>query len=58
MIAHSQVGYAPDFSQVAILELDPKYTGPRAANVLRLREDGSDRQVFVRPSTAATPWLR
>ena len=27
MIAHSQVGYAPDFSKVAVLELDPKYNG-------------------------------
>jgi len=28
MIAHSQVGYAPDFSR-AVLELDPKYKGPK-----------------------------
>jgi endoglucanase len=31
MIAHSQVGYAPDFSKVAVLELDPKYDGPKTA---------------------------
>jgi hypothetical protein len=41
MIAHSQVGYAPDFSKVAVLELDPKYNGPKTAKVLRLMEDGA-----------------
>ncbi len=58
MIAHSQVGYAPGFSKVAILELDPKYNGPKTAKVLRLMEDGSYKQAFEGPITAATPWLR
>jgi hypothetical protein len=58
MIAHSQVGYAPDFSKVAVLELDPKYNGPKTAKVLRLMEDGSYKQAFEGPITTATPWLR
>jgi hypothetical protein len=58
MIAHSQVGYAPGFSKVAVLELDPKYNGPRTAKVLRLMEDGSYKQVFEGPITPPTPWLR
>jgi hypothetical protein len=58
MIAHSQVGYAPGFSKVAVLELDPKYDGPKAAKVLRLMEDGSYKQVFEGPITPSTPWLR
>lgn len=58
MIAHSQVGYAPDFSKVAVLELDPKYTGPKTAKVLRLMADGSYKPVFEAPITPATPWLR
>ncbi len=58
MIAHSQVGYAPGFSKVAVLELDPKYDGPKTAKVLRLMEDGSYKQVFEAPITHATPWLR
>ena len=58
MIAHSQVGYAPDFSKVAVLELDPKYSGPQTAKVLRLTEDGSYKQVFEGPITPSTPWLR
>jgi hypothetical protein len=58
VIAHSQVGYAPGFSKVAVLELDPKYNGPKTAKVLRLMEGGSYQQVFEGPITAATPWLR
>ena len=58
MIAHSQVGYAPAFSKVAVLELDPKYNAPKTAKVLRLMEDGSYKQVFEGPITPATPWLR
>jgi hypothetical protein len=58
MIAHSQVGYAPGFSKVAVLELDPKYDGPKTAKVLRLMEDGSYKPVFEGPITPSTPWLR
>ena len=58
MIAHSQVGYAPGFSKVAVLELDPKYSGPKTAKVLRLMEDGSYKQAFEGPITPSTPWLR
>lgn len=58
MIAHSQVGYAPGFSKVAVLELDPKFSGPRTAKVLRLLADGSYTQAFEGPITPATPWLR
>ena len=58
VIAHSQVGYAPGFSKVAVLELDPKYTGPRTAKVLRLTEGGAYQQVFEGPITPSTPWLR
>ena len=58
MIAHSQVGYAPGFSKVAVLELDPNYNGPKTAKVLRLMEDGSYKQAFEGPITPSTPWLR
>jgi endoglucanase len=58
MIAHSQVGYAPGFSKVAVLELDPKYDAPKTAKVLRLMEDGSYKQVFEGPITPSTRWLR
>jgi len=58
MIAHSQVGYAPGFSKVAVLELDPKYNGPKTAKVLRLMEDGSYKQAFEGPITPSSHWLR
>ena len=58
VIAHSQVGYAPGFSKVAVLELDPKYTAPHAAKVLRLTEGGTYQQVFEGPITPSMPWLR
>jgi endoglucanase len=58
VIAHSQVGYAPDFAKVAVLELDPKYNGPKTAKVLRLMEDGSFKQAFEGPISPSTPWLR
>jgi len=58
VIAHSQVGYAPGFSKVAVLELDAKYNGPKTAKVLRLMEDGSYKQAFEGPITPSTPWLR
>ena len=58
MIAHSQVGYAPNFAKVAVIELDPKYNGPKTAQVLRLMEDGSYKPVFEGPITPAKPWLR
>jgi hypothetical protein len=58
VIAHSQVGYAPGFSKVAVLELDPKYDAPKTARVLRLMEDGSYKQVLEGPITPSTPWLR
>src|ERR1700761_5384707 len=58
MIAHSQVGYAPGFSKVAVLELDPRYAGPRTAKVLRLSGSGAYLPVFAGPITPSTPWLR
>ena len=58
MVAHSQAGYAPDFSKVAVIELDPKFNAPKTAKVLRLAEDGSYKQVFEGPLTTPTPWLR
>jgi endoglucanase len=58
MIAHSQVGYAPGFSKVAVIELDPKFDAPKTARVLRLMEHGEYKQVFEGPITESKPWLR
>ncbi|MBZ5582911.1 MAG: glycoside hydrolase family 9 protein [Acidobacteriia bacterium] len=58
VIAHSQVGYAPNFSKVAIIELDPHFNAPKAARLLRLADDGSYKQVFEAPVSQPAPWLR
>jgi endoglucanase len=58
MVAHSQVGYPPEFPKVAVIELDPEFNAPKTAKVLRLGADGSYMQVFEGPLTTATPWLR
>lgn len=58
MIAHSQVGYAAGFPKEAIIELDPNFTGPRTAKLLRLADDGSFRDVFDAPVSKPMRWLR
>jgi len=58
MIAHSQVGYPPNFPKVAVIELDPKFKAPKRAKVLRLADDGSYKQAFEGPVSESTPWLR
>ena len=58
MVAHSQVGYAPNFPKIAVIELDPKFDAPKAAKVLRLQDDGSYKQVFEGPISAPVSWLR
>jgi endoglucanase len=58
MIAHSQSGYAPGFSKIAVIELDPKFDAPRTASLVRLADDGSYKQVFEAPVSESVPWLR
>lgn len=58
VIAHSQAGYAPDFQKIAVVELDPNFTAPRTAKLLRVSDDGSFKQVFEGPVSAPAPWLR
>jgi len=45
-VAHSQAGYAPELSKVAVIELDPKFNAPATAYVDRLNADGTYKQVF------------
>jgi hypothetical protein len=58
MIAHSQVGYPPNFPKVAVIELDANFDAPKTAKVLRLDADGSSKQVFEGPISTPAPWLR
>ena len=58
VVAHSQVGYAPEAAKVSVIELDPNFDAPKTAKLLRLQDDGSYKQVFEAPVSAPTPWLR
>ncbi len=58
VIAHSQAGYAPNFSKVAVLELDPDFNAPHTGRLLRLSDDGSFKEVFEGPVSTPTHWLR
>ncbi|HLJ51543.1 MAG TPA: glycoside hydrolase family 9 protein [Bryobacteraceae bacterium] len=58
MVAHSQVGYPPNFPKIAVIELDPRFNAPKTAKVLRLAEDGTYKQVFEGEISAPVPWLR
>lgn len=58
MVTYNQVGYHPDTSKVAVIELDPRYRAPGTARVLRLEENGQYKPVFEGPVSAPQPWLR
>ncbi len=58
VIAHSQAGYAADFSKVAIMELDPDDHAPKTARLLRLSDGGAFKEVFSGPVSNPTTWLR
>ncbi len=58
MIAHSQVGYPPDFPKAAVIELDPNFDPPKTAKLLRLDANGAYTQVFEGAISAPTAWLR
>ncbi len=55
VIAHSQVGYHPAQEKVAVLELDPNYTGPMTTTLYRAGADGTRTVALKAP---ARPWGR
>lgn len=58
MIAHSQAGYATDFSKTAMIELDRNFNAPKTAKLLRVSSDGTFKEVFEAPVSKPMPWLR
>ena len=58
VISYNQVGYTPERSKVAILELDPHYTPPPTAHVKRLTAGGNYQEVFHGPIKPWGKWLR
>jgi endoglucanase len=55
VLSYNQVGYTPQRTKIAILELDPLFDSPNTARILRLKPDGEFEQAF---QGAIKPWGR
>ncbi|HEU5403392.1 MAG TPA: glycoside hydrolase family 9 protein [Terriglobales bacterium] len=53
VIGYNQVGYTPAREKVSVVELDPLFTAPKKARVLKMTPDGQYREVF---SADIKPW--
>lgn len=53
VVAYNQVGYTPERTKVAVVELDPLYDAPKTARVLHLTPQGDFREAF---SGEVKPW--
>lgn len=58
VVAYNQVGYTPERTKVAVLELDPLYDAPRTARVLRITPEGDYKEVFHSEIKPWGKWLR
>jgi endoglucanase len=58
VVAHNQVGYAPDRPKVAVLELDPHFDAPANARLLRVSPDGGSAVALSAPIEPWGQWLR
>jgi hypothetical protein len=53
VVAYNQVGYTPERTKVAVIELDPNFDAPKTARVLRVSPGGEYEQVL---EGAIKPW--
>jgi endoglucanase len=58
VVAYNQVGYTPQRTKVAVIELDPLFDAPKTARVLRLASDGEYRETFRGEIKPWGKWLR
>ncbi len=58
VVAYNQVGYTPQRTKVAVIELDPLFDAPQTARVLRLAPDGEYREVFHSEIKPWGKWMR
>lgn len=58
VVLYNQVGYTPERSKVALLELDPHYDAPASARVVRLDPSGDSLNVFEGAIKPWGKWLR
>jgi hypothetical protein len=58
VVAYNQVGYTPERTKVAVLELDPLYQAPKTARVLRVTPEGRYSEVFRGEIKPWGKWMR
>jgi hypothetical protein len=58
VVSYNQVGYTPERSKVAIIELDPLYQAPPTARLLRLTPAGDYQDALQAPLKPWGSWLR
>ncbi len=58
VVAYNQVGYTPERTKVAVLELDPLYNAAKTARVLRITPDGDYKEVLRSEITPWGKWMR
>jgi hypothetical protein len=58
VVSYNQVGYTPQRSKVAMVELDPHFDAPKTARVLRLDAAGQYNEVFQGAIVPWGKWLR
>jgi endoglucanase len=58
VVSYNQVGYTPQRSKVAVLELDPLFDAPKTARILRITPAGSYEEAFRGEIKPWGKWLR
>jgi endoglucanase len=58
VVGYNQVGYTPERSKVAVIELDPLYKSPTTASVLKLNPEGEYKEVFRGELKPWGNWMR
>lgn len=58
VVSFNQAGYTPDRAKVALIELDPHFTAPADAELVRLTADGGQAPVFRARTLRKGHWTR
>ena len=58
VVGYNQVGYTPSREKIAVLELDPAFTAPETARVLRITPEGEYREAFAGDVKPWGKWMR
>jgi hypothetical protein len=58
VVSFNQAGYTPDRRKVAMIELDPNFTAPKEAELVKLTADGGKQSVLRGTLTPRGRWTR